>query len=91
MHRSLDHESVSGRPPVMRETLTETGKLGLRLLEDLTSLAAGGSVCAYLELFIWNYLLGSSKKKKKIHFVGISCLWVSRNPLGALIFFYSHH
>lgn len=34
----------------MRETLTETGKLGLRLLEDLTSLAAGGSVCAYLEL-----------------------------------------
>jgi hypothetical protein len=35
----------------MRETLTETGKLGLRLLEDLTSLAAGGSVCAYLELF----------------------------------------
>ncbi|XP_028182917.1 protein MON2 homolog isoform X3 [Glycine soja] len=27
----------------MRETLTETGKLGLRLLEDLTSLAAGGS------------------------------------------------
>ncbi|CAJ1976202.1 unnamed protein product [Sphenostylis stenocarpa] len=39
----LDHESVSGRPPVMRETLTETGKLGLRLLEDLTSLAAGGS------------------------------------------------
>jgi hypothetical protein len=35
----------------MRETLTETGKLGLRLLEDLTSLAAGGSVCDYLELF----------------------------------------
>lgn len=34
----------------MREALTETGKLGLRLLEDLTSLAAGGSVCAYLEL-----------------------------------------
>ncbi|KAL5196020.1 Protein MON2 [Glycine soja] len=40
---SLGHESISGRPPVMRETLTETGKLGLRLLEDLTSLAAGGS------------------------------------------------
>nr|KYP74426.1 Protein MON2 isogeny [Cajanus cajan] len=40
---SLDNESVSGGPPVMRETLTETGKLGLRLLEDLTSLAAGGS------------------------------------------------
>ncbi|KAL2600720.1 hypothetical protein GLYMA_10G159500v4 [Glycine max] len=43
LSESLDHESVSGRPPVMRETLTETGKLGLRLLEDLTSLAAGGS------------------------------------------------
>ncbi|XP_004495778.1 uncharacterized protein [Cicer arietinum] len=40
---SLDHESTRGGPPVMRETLTETGKLGLRLLEDLTSLAAGGS------------------------------------------------
>jgi len=65
MHSSLGHESISGRPPVMRETLTETGKLGLRLLEDLTSLAAGGSVCAYLELFFppvalnpfcWNFL-----------------------------------
>ncbi|KAI4301884.1 hypothetical protein L6164_035121 [Bauhinia variegata] len=41
----LDHETVSGGPPLMRETLTETGKLGLRLLEDLTSMAAGGSVC----------------------------------------------
>ncbi|WJX19433.1 hypothetical protein P8452_09128 [Trifolium repens] len=40
---SLDHESTCGGPLVMRETLTETGKLGLRLLEDLTSLAAGGS------------------------------------------------
>ncbi|KAK7391921.1 hypothetical protein VNO78_20345 [Psophocarpus tetragonolobus] len=40
---SLGHESMSGSPPVMRENLTETGKLGLRLLEDLTSLAAGGS------------------------------------------------
>lgn len=40
---SLDHESTFGGPHVMRETLTETGKLGLRLLEDLTSLAAGGS------------------------------------------------
>ncbi|KAK7356012.1 hypothetical protein VNO80_15278 [Phaseolus coccineus] len=43
LSNSLDHEIVSGRPPVMRENLTETGKLGLRLLEDLTSLAAGGS------------------------------------------------
>ncbi|KAI4350035.1 hypothetical protein L6164_010563 [Bauhinia variegata] len=38
-----DHESVSGGPPLMREALTETGKLGVCLLEDLTSLAAGGS------------------------------------------------
>lgn len=29
----------------MRAGLTKTGKLGLRLLEDLTALAAGGSVC----------------------------------------------
>ena len=28
----------------MREDLTDVGKLGLRLLEDLTALAAGGSV-----------------------------------------------
>lgn len=47
----------------MRETLTKDGKLGLRLLEDLTALAAGGSVCAGLELvhcskldlFVWLY------------------------------------
>lgn len=32
----------------MRDTLTNSGKLGLRLLEDLTALAAGGSVCAKL-------------------------------------------
>jgi len=51
LHSSLDYEIVSGSPPVMRENLSETGKLGLRLLEDLTSLAAGGSVCAYLEPF----------------------------------------
>ncbi|KAK7277858.1 hypothetical protein RJT34_22877 [Clitoria ternatea] len=40
---SLDHESVSGGSRVMREPSTETGRLGLHLLEDLTSLAAGGS------------------------------------------------
>ncbi|KAA8544984.1 hypothetical protein F0562_019799 [Nyssa sinensis] len=34
---------VSGRPSLMRETLSKAGKLGLRLLEDLTALAAGGS------------------------------------------------
>ncbi|XP_061349388.1 uncharacterized protein LOC133294681 isoform X2 [Gastrolobium bilobum] len=38
----VDKDLFNG-PAVMRETLTETGKLGLRLLEDLTSLAAGGS------------------------------------------------
>nr|XP_007144798.1 hypothetical protein PHAVU_007G185000g [Phaseolus vulgaris]ESW16792.1 hypothetical protein PHAVU_007G185000g [Phaseolus vulgaris] len=43
LSNSLDYEIVSGSPPVMRENLSETGKLGLRLLEDLTSLAAGGS------------------------------------------------
>ena len=32
--------------PTMRENLSDVGKLGLRLLEDLTALAAGGSVCA---------------------------------------------
>ncbi|VAH80549.1 unnamed protein product [Triticum turgidum subsp. durum] len=31
---------------IMREDLTDVGKLGLRLLEDLTALAAGGSVVA---------------------------------------------
>lgn len=36
----------------MRGTLTNSGKLGLRLLEDLTALAAGGSVCANLLLII---------------------------------------
>lgn len=32
----------------MRECLSQTGKLGLRLLDDLTALAAGGSVCVEL-------------------------------------------
>ena len=52
IYSSIDHESVSGEPSSMRETLTETGKLGLRLLEDLTALAAGGSVCVYLKLLV---------------------------------------
>ncbi|KAI5676523.1 hypothetical protein M9H77_07473 [Catharanthus roseus] len=34
---------TSGGPSLMRGTLTNSGKLGLRLLEDLTALAAGGS------------------------------------------------
>lgn len=40
---SLEHEFVSRGPLLMRETLTKAGRLGLRLLEDLTALAAGGS------------------------------------------------
>jgi hypothetical protein len=45
MNRSWEHEIVSRGQSLMRETLTNAGKLGLRLLEDLTALAAGGSVC----------------------------------------------
>ncbi|EFH48553.1 binding protein [Arabidopsis lyrata subsp. lyrata] len=37
-------KDVIGGQLTMRETLSETGKLGLRLLEDLTASAAGGSV-----------------------------------------------
>ncbi|KAF5453885.1 hypothetical protein F2P56_023598 [Juglans regia] len=40
---SLENEYVTGGLSIMRETLTNAGKLGLRLLEDLTALAAGGS------------------------------------------------
>ena len=47
---SLEHDFISGGPSLMRETLTKSGKLGLRLLEDLTALAAGGSVCDNLQL-----------------------------------------
>ncbi|XP_020876863.1 protein MON2 homolog isoform X2 [Arabidopsis lyrata subsp. lyrata] len=36
-------KDVIGGQLTMRETLSETGKLGLRLLEDLTASAAGGS------------------------------------------------
>ncbi|KAG2305536.1 hypothetical protein Bca52824_034187 [Brassica carinata] len=39
---SLEKDVISGRS-TMRDTLSETGKLGLRLLEDLTASAAGGS------------------------------------------------
>ncbi|URE13010.1 hypothetical protein MUK42_15016 [Musa troglodytarum] len=39
---SLDSDFVSGGP-TKREGLSKVGKLGLRLLEDLTALAAGGS------------------------------------------------
>ncbi|XXG73744.1 hypothetical protein AAC387_Pa07g2600 [Persea americana] len=40
---SLESEFISGGPSSMQAGLTKTGKLGLRLLEDLTALAAGGS------------------------------------------------
>ncbi|XP_011003788.1 PREDICTED: protein MON2 homolog isoform X2 [Populus euphratica] len=40
---SWEHEIVSRGQSLTRETLTNAGKLGLRLLEDLTALAAGGS------------------------------------------------
>ncbi|WVZ68665.1 hypothetical protein U9M48_017579 [Paspalum notatum var. saurae] len=40
--RTLSLASNSGEP-TMKENLSDVGKLGLRLLEDLTALAAGGS------------------------------------------------
>lgn len=40
---STEHEFVSGGSSSRRETLTNVGRLGLRLLEDLTAFAAGGS------------------------------------------------
>ncbi|MCE3052171.1 hypothetical protein HAX54_051744 [Datura stramonium] len=40
---SLEQEFSSGGPSLMRDILTKSGKLALRLLEDLTALAAGGS------------------------------------------------
>ncbi|KAF5791184.1 putative mon2, dimerization and cyclophilin-binding domain, guanine nucleotide exchange factor [Helianthus annuus] len=41
--KSLEEEFASLGKLKMRETPTKAGKLGLRLLEDLTALAAGGS------------------------------------------------
>ncbi|XP_043815885.1 protein MON2 homolog isoform X2 [Manihot esculenta] len=43
--RSMNHSELLGHEPVSgaRGILTNAGKLGLRLLEDLTALAAGGS------------------------------------------------
>lgn len=48
MCRSLEEDFASLGKLKMRETPTKAGKLGLRLLEDLTALAAGGSVCAII-------------------------------------------
>ncbi|KAI3669236.1 hypothetical protein L6452_40463 [Arctium lappa] len=41
--KSMEEDFVSLDKSKMRETPTKAGKLGLRLLEDLTALAAGGS------------------------------------------------
>ncbi|KAE8729704.1 Cysteine synthase D1 isoform 1 [Hibiscus syriacus] len=41
----LENNFDSRKSSLMRETTTTSGKLGLRLLEDLTALAAGGSAC----------------------------------------------
>ncbi|XP_026446495.1 protein MON2 homolog isoform X1 [Papaver somniferum] len=40
---SLENDFPSGGPLPVRDSLTKAGKIGLRLLEDLTALAAGGS------------------------------------------------
>lgn len=51
--RSLETRTVTVQPS-MREYLSKTGKLGLLLLEDLTALAAGGSVCAEWKLMFFS-------------------------------------
>lgn len=43
IHRSEEYDIVAGGPHLTRDSLTKAGILGLRLLEDLTALAAGGS------------------------------------------------
>ncbi|KAL9233252.1 hypothetical protein vseg_008273 [Gypsophila vaccaria] len=43
IHRSEEYDSVSVVKPTTKDSLTETGTIGLLLLEDLTALAAGGS------------------------------------------------
>lgn len=44
LSESFENEFVSGGLSLMRETLSKAGKLGLRVLEDLTALAAGNLV-----------------------------------------------
>ncbi|XP_021742311.1 protein MON2 homolog [Chenopodium quinoa] len=43
IHHSDEYDTVSGVAPITRESLTKAGTVGLRLLEDVTALAAGGS------------------------------------------------
>lgn len=45
----MNNGSLSGGPLLKRENLTKAGSLGLQLLEDLTALAADGSVCTYIK------------------------------------------
>ncbi|GMP60733.1 hypothetical protein CsSME_00023471 [Camellia sinensis var. sinensis] len=68
---SLEHEFISGGQSLMRETLTTAGKHGLRLLEDLTALAAGGSVCADSKLVNCSPLMHSSMISLSALFLGI--------------------
>lgn len=57
LSRSLDEEFASLGTLKMRENPTKAGKLGLRLLEDLTALAAGGSVCTnFCSVILHKYL-----------------------------------
>lgn len=57
MNSTLEHKSVSGGSSLMRESLTRAGKLGLRLLEDLTALSASGSVCTVFEVLLCNRVI----------------------------------
>lgn len=68
----MEHEFASEGPSLRRETLTKPGKLGLRLLEDLTALAAGGSVCARLKLP--NFFKEKGEKNKKKNFYQMALL-----------------
>ncbi|KAL2942428.1 Protein MON2-like protein [Bienertia sinuspersici] len=43
IHRLDEYDTVAGVTSITRESITKAGAVGLRLLEDLTALAAGGS------------------------------------------------
>ena len=49
--RSLENNHLSGSSEPLRENLSKSGRLGVRLLEDLTALASGGSVRALHLIF----------------------------------------
>lgn len=53
----MDHDISIGSSS-MKDVLSKSGNLGLHVLEDLTALAAGGSVCTdfpvnFLFIFVW--------------------------------------